>query len=106
MNIRTFAAFVIIGILTPNALLAVADGPDFYAVRNVKQNDVLNMRDKPNAKAKVVGTIPFDARGIENAGETFPEVKSDMDSPVWCKIRYKDAAGWVACRYLMEDSGE
>ena len=98
---------VILGLLSvwfPNTLFATADGPDFYAVRNVRSDDVLNIRAEPNARAKIVGTIPFNAKKIENLGETFPEVRSDADIPVWCKVRYKDGSGWVACKHLREDS--
>lgn len=98
------AAVILLSLLIPAAVLATADGPDHYMVRNVRADDTLNVRAEPNAKAKIVGTIPFNAKKIENLGDTFPETKSDMDRPVWCKIKYKDVSGWVACKFLQEDS--
>ena len=85
---------------------ATADGPDFYAVRNVAAGDTLNVRSEPGMKAKVIAKIPCDAKRIENMGDTSPPRVSDMSVPTWCKIRYQGVEGWVGCKFLMEDSGE
>lgn len=108
MNFTASTAIVVTLLLLSisPAAHATAEGPDFYAVRNVRSDDVLNMRQAPSAKARIVGIIPYNARRVENTGETFPEIRSDMDAPVWCKVRYGGREGWVACRFLGEDSGE
>jgi hypothetical protein len=91
-------------LLPPATADAFAEGPDFYAVRDVRPGDALNIRAKPNARATIVGAIPFDARRIENEAETFPETTSDRDVPSWCKVTYRGTTGWVRCRHLVEDA--
>jgi len=95
-------ATLLFAIKAPFAL-AIADGPDCYMVRNVKKDDSLNIRSKPGIKGKIIDKIPYDERYIKNLFVTHPPIKSDMDIPVWCKIKYNRTIGWVACRYLAED---
>lgn len=94
---------------------ATADGPDFFAVRDVAAGDVLNIRAEPNAKALKVGTIPPDGTCIRNlgcqGGLTFqefttltPEQQQQRlrEKPRWCRVEYQGVTGWVAGRYLGE----
>jgi len=94
---------------------ADADGPDFYRVRNVAANDVLNIRVKPNPRARIVGAIPPDGACIRNLGcqggltfQEFTELspaarkKRERENPRWCKVEYRGVTGWVAGRYLGE----
>ncbi len=94
---------------------ATASGPDFYCVKDVQKNDVLNVRTRPSLKSKVVTKIPHNACRIGNFGTCATEdgkviPESDVPAvkdarPFWCKVRYEDKVGWVASRFLREDIG-
>jgi len=99
-----------------NAALAEADGPDFYAVRDVAANDVLNLRAAPNANAAKVGEIPPNGTCIRNLGcqggltlqefTTLSEAEKEQrlkENPRWCKVEFRGVTGWVAGRHLRED---
>ena len=94
---------------------AEADGPDFYAVTGVAANDVLNIREEPQADAPKLGEIPHDGVCIRNLGcqggltfQEFTELSEEQkairlrEHPRWCKVEYRGIAGWVAGRYLRE----
>lgn len=94
---------------------ATADGPDFFAVRDVGAGDVLNIRAEPNAKARKLGTIPANGTCIRNLGcqggltlQEFttltPEQQKQRqrENPRWCRVEYQGVTGWVAGRYLGE----
>lgn len=96
-------------------LFATASGPDHWAVRNVLQGDVLNIREKPTWKSKKVGEIPHDGICLQNldcvGGLTMDEVRNlsraekqriKKSRPKWCKVKYKEFVGWVSAKYLME----
>ena len=94
---------------------ATADGPDFYAVTGVAEDDVLNLRDGPSPHADRIGEIPHDARGLENLGcqglpafeewqQMTPSQREESRKHYWCKVRYQGVEGWVAGRFLREDS--
>ena len=97
------------------AAFATADGPDFFAVRDVSDGDVLNIRVEPNAKARKVGTIAPNGTCIRNlgcqGGLTFREFTTltpeqqklrQRENPRWCRVEYQGVTGWVAGRYLGE----
>ena len=93
--------------LLPVQLLAEASGPDFYQVRDVAADDVLNIRKGPSAKAPIVGTIPPGADCVRNLGceggptlEEFTQGKKGK--PRWCRVEYEGIKGWVSGRYLAE----
>lgn len=96
-------------------LYAEAGGPDYWQVRNVEINDVLNMRSSADYSAEKIGEIPHDAQCIRNmgckGGLTLHEstTLSDYDKqrilkqrPRWCRVRYKGTTAWVSGRYLKE----
>jgi hypothetical protein len=91
------------------------EGPDFWAVTGVRSNDALNMRIAPNADSEAILRIPFNARGLKNHGcpndVTFEQwkrmTKSQRDRAArsrWCQVEYRGRKGWVAGRFLREDS--
>jgi hypothetical protein len=96
--------------------VATADGgPDYYAVTGVAADGVLNIRAEPSAGSRKIGEIPHDARGLQNLGCTggpsFAEwlkmseaERKRAGRDRWCRVRYQGIVGWVAGRYLMEDS--
>jgi hypothetical protein len=45
-------------LLASGAVRADADGPDFYSVRGVAQDDALNIWAEPDPHARKVGEIP------------------------------------------------
>lgn len=112
---RLLAAAILAAIAGPGSAYGEADGPDYYAVSGVAGGDVLNIRARPSANAAKIGEIPHDGRGIQNlgcqGGPTFAEwqtmSKSEREQAGrqrWCKIRYRGVDGWVAGRFLTEDS--
>jgi uncharacterized protein YraI len=97
------------------AALAEADGPDFYAVTGVAADDVLNLRAGPSAGAEKIGEIPHDGRGLRNLGceglpsfadwQTMtPQEREESRRHYWCRVAYRGLEGWVAGRFLREDS--
>jgi len=102
-------------VLAPAAVLAEADGPDFYRVVGVAEGDVLNIRAEPGAAAEKIGEIPAGASCVRNlgcqGGLSFEEFTSLSESekaerlkqnPRWCRIEHQGVTGWVAGRYLAE----
>jgi len=96
-------------------VFAVADGPDFYAVTGVDAGDTLLLRAGPSPYAERIGQIPHDAHGLQNLGcrglPTFAEwermterQRGESRKDYWCKVRYEGVEGWVAGRFLREDS--
>ncbi|WP_419912438.1 META domain-containing protein [Hoeflea sp.] len=94
---------------------ATADGPDFFMVRGVAADDVLNIRAEPTAKSKKIGEIPPDGDGIRNLGcegglsidawlEANREEREASDRRRWCRIAYQSVEGWVAGRFLEESA--
>lgn len=92
---------------------AEADGPDFYRVRNVAANDVLNMRSGPSPSAPKVGAIPHDGDGLRNLGcrgglafeqwrMAKPSERSAAERRRWCRVEFRGATGWVNGRFLAE----
>ncbi|MBE9561164.1 MAG: hypothetical protein IMF15_10275 [Proteobacteria bacterium] len=120
MNLRTVSSCLALSlVLSVNSfpLHAEAGGPDYWQVRGVERNDVLNMRSTPDFKAAKTGEIPFDAQCVRNmgckGGLTFDEFStlSDIEKqqilkqrPSWCRVAYNETTGWVAGRYLREDA--
>lgn len=94
---------------------ADADGPDFFVVRGVRHDDVLNIRAAPSPRARKVGEIPPEADCVRNLGcrggltlreftELSPAARAERERqhPRWCKVEYRSVTGWVAGRYLAE----
>jgi hypothetical protein len=91
-----------------------SDGTTSWAVTGVASYDSLNLRIAPNADAKRIAKIPFNARGLKNYGcpnhVTFEQWKrmtqAQKDAAArarWCQVEYKGMKGWVAGRFLRED---
>jgi hypothetical protein len=102
--------------LMPSLAFAVADGPDHFRVIRVAPDDVLNIRDAPSARARIIGTIPPDGNGIRNlgckGGLAFDDWMRASDAEReagarrrWCRVDYRGVEGWSAGYYLGEGSG-
>lgn len=96
-------------------ILATANGPENWTVKNVSKGDVLNIREKPTWKSKKVGEIPHNGQCLQNldcvGGLTMDEIRNlskaekkriKKSRPKWCKVKYKKLVGWVSAKYLME----
>lgn len=68
-----------------------------YGVFRVRMNDSLNLRSLPELRAKVVGQIPSDGKGLQYLGET-----KVVGKEVWVKLKFGETAGWVNQSYLYE----
>ncbi|MHB2263705.1 hypothetical protein [Aliihoeflea sp. PC F10.4] len=66
-----------------------------YRVIGVEANDVLNAREQPDAAARIVATLPFDADGLIVAG-----TRMEMGGSVWWQVVTDDGLGWVNARHL------
>lgn len=95
---------------------AEADGPDYFKVTDVAANDVLNIREMPDAAAAKIGEIAPDADGIRNLGcegglsfaewqAASTEEREAARHQRWCRISFDGVEGWVAGRFLAEGSG-
>ncbi len=97
--------------------LADADGPDFFKVNGVANNDVLNMRSKADPNAEKVGEIPSGADCVKNLGckggltmSEFTDLSKSEQAvilakrPRWCQVEYDGTRGWVSARFLIEGS--
>ncbi len=93
--------------------VAEADGPDYWAVSGVSQNDYLNLRKGPSVKFAVVVRIPSGFKHLENLGcspaltitdwERFSEYERDVAVSLrWCRVGYHQHVGWVKGTYLQE----
>ncbi len=100
--------------LSPD-VLATADGPDYWQVHGVANDDVLNIRMKPDWQSREIGEIPPDGKCIKNlrciGGLTYHEFTTQSEEekkqitkerPRWCYIEYKGIKGWVAGHHLRE----
>lgn len=95
---------------------AEADGPDFFRVTGVAAEDVLNIRDGAGAEHRKIGEIPPDGRGLRNLGcvgglsyaewaEATEAERAAAARTRWCRIEHDGVTGWVAARFLAEDTG-
>lgn len=117
MSRNAWAIVFVLGLaLLDICSLATADGgPDYYAVTGVAADRVLNMREEASARSRKIGEIPHDGRGLQNlgciGGPSFSEWLKMSEAERrragrnrWCRVRYQNIEGWVAGRYLVEDS--
>lgn len=72
--------------------LAAQDLPALYDVTGVASDDILNVRTRPMASANVVGTLAFDATGVEVLEE----------ENGWGRVNVDGMSGWASLRFLQE----
>ena len=62
-------AFVLLpAVCAVEGAIADASGPDFFRVTGVAADDVLNIREAPDAGSAKIGEIPPDGDGVRNLG--------------------------------------
>lgn len=77
------------------APLWAQDLPNLFRVMGVAQNDQLNIRAQPNARAQIIGSLAHDAQHIE--------VVSQQGN--WGQVNLREGSGWVALRFMqVEDT--
>lgn len=77
---------------TPVAALADEPLPNLFDVTVVETWDTLNVREAPDGKAKIVGTLPSTAKGVE--------LLAHDASGKWGRVNVGETTGWVALRFL------
>ena len=98
----------------PQTVEAFNEMPDFWAVTGVRSDDVLHLRDVPNADSKSLARIPFNARGLKHLGcrrnempfEDWVKLNKEARKSAlmqWCRVEYNGQQGWVAGRFLKHD---
>jgi SH3-like domain-containing protein len=68
----------------------------YFRIVGVPPGDVLNIREQPDAQARLVATVPFRVRRIRGFGCT-------TDTPTgrsWCRVKYGETVGWTREIYL------
>lgn len=113
--------FAVLGVVTSLLLGSVvpataeADGPDAWRVVGVRPDDVLNLHAGASARSRTIAGIPHDAKGIRNLGcrgaptfqhwQRMTEAERERSTRArWCRVSYNGQSGWVAGRFLAEDS--
>lgn len=71
--------------------------PNLFDVTVIETWDTLNIREKPDGRAKVIATLPATAKGVELVGRD-PTGK-------WGKVNSGESTGWVALRFLKQQAG-
>ncbi len=90
--------------LAPVPATAQGSTPASWSVTGVSAGRTLNLRAQPSSSSESVGAVPHDARGLANLGcRELPDQPAALKR--WCRVRYKNAEGWVARRFLKEDAG-
>ncbi|KUF10669.1 COG3650 family protein [Pseudoponticoccus marisrubri] len=70
--------------------VAAQNLPALYDVTDVASDDILNVRNRPSASSTVIGTLAFDARGVE--------VVETQDN--WGRVNVDGVSGWASMRFL------
>lgn len=86
---------IILGLALSGTALgsALADEfPALYSVTKVERSDRLNLREKPDAKSLVLGSLSPDAVDVE-----VTELSRDG---TWGRVNQDDRSAWVAMRFL------
>ena len=66
--------------------------PSYADVTGVAPDDVLNLRDGPSATARIIGSLPPDATGVEITGAS--------EDGRWLRLNTSEWLGWASARYL------
>lgn len=69
--------------------------PAFHDVTGVASDDVLNIRERPDATAPIIGTLDPQTTGVEVVAVTGD----------WAMVNTPDASGYAAIRFLTRQDG-
>lgn len=82
--------------LTAGAADAAAET---FRVSGIGRGSVLHVRERPDAAAEIVASVPRNARGVRGFGCT----NETPSGYTWCRVKYGDAVGWARRRYLQPE---
>ncbi len=118
-RLMMMAAAIAMALSAPAARAEIdGHGPDAWRVTGVASDDMLNMRMGPGTQYLVIDKLAPDARGLRQVTCVpllIPQIWNRLTEaqraelpPRWCLMQTSDLgkAGWVAQRFLMEDTGE
>lgn len=78
---------------------ALADSyPALFNVSGVASNDVLNIRSAPNASGTLVGSLTYNATGVE--------VIRPSDTGTWGLVNSDEGTGWVSLQFLTRTTAQ
>lgn len=109
-HVMPIVSFVVACAFAAGPANSTADGPDRFAVRDVRADDTLALRAQASANARKIAALPPTTRGIDNLGCVNGKTKREASvtgqagGQVWCKVRIGSLTGWAAARYLREDT--
>tara|TARA_R110002049_G_scaffold44333_6_gene130243 strand:+ start:100731 stop:101342 length:612 start_codon:yes stop_codon:yes gene_type:complete len=66
--------------------------PALYDVTGVAASDVLNIRERPNSSAPIVGVLSPAARNVE--------LIRPNDRETWALVNTREGSGWVSLKFL------
>jgi uncharacterized membrane protein len=89
-------ALALLALLASPASAAEEGWPALHDVVGVALNDVLNIREAPSAKARIVGTYAPDATAIEVVGPA-------PGNSRWGTVNVGEQTGYVSLRFLQRD---
>ncbi|EYD76352.1 hypothetical protein Rumeso_02072 [Rubellimicrobium mesophilum DSM 19309] len=78
------------------AMAAAQDLPARFTVTGVAAGDVLNVREGPDASARILATLPPGSTGVEVV-ELSPDGR-------WGRMAFREGSGWVSMRYLAREA--
>lgn len=85
--------FLILWLSAP--ALRADDFPALHAVSGVAPDDVLNIRERPDAGSAIIGTLAPDASGVEVLGVIGS----------WALVNTTEGSGYAALRFLQREPG-
>ena len=90
----------IIGAIFASTPILANDENTSFRVKDIEEGDVLYVHDEPDAKAKIVGALPSDAKEIRLLRQ-----KKDASAD-WKRVSYRDIKGWVPTSSIEVDQGD
>lgn len=114
MRLLPCVALALAILIMPEPRASADGGPDHWAVTGIAAGGVLDIFAEPSLEAPKLGAIPSDGRKLDNLGcinePTYQEwlamseeERRQAAERRWCRIRYRDVAGWVRGKFLRED---
>jgi hypothetical protein len=101
---RKIALLFAIFLLAPQAAQATS-GPGCLVVANVESWDVLNMRSRPSASARIVDQLEPGNHGIIHLDQACAPLSQPW-SQRWCKVSHYDGErvtrGYVKARFVRD----
>jgi len=96
--------------------LLMAENSQYFQIKKVKANDVLNIREKADYKSKKVGEIKptetciishgcgksIDFEAMKHMEEVEIQLFLSQAKNNWCYVEHKNITGWVNNFYLEE----